>query len=503
MPVRQVALDRDVRSARLLPVRASFRTTHFLRRALGVVALLVIDMGALALALLAAALVAGMPAFSLLPGLSWIGLLIASCTLVLCEVLVGLFGRLHTRHNVRKLFLAWAIAFLVTSVLLLAVDPDALGARLVAVWLTAFTVSLAGRWVLDAALSLKYGSEGECPRVLLVGDWTACLKALPTLAALPLASRVCVAGLVVPGGPEACEPGAPNGAAAGAAAADAVPPVVAAPEGLRDALWCSGASEVIIADPMSLDGRVREIMRACRAGGVALKVIAADLHLDGRAISYVPGLDCPLYAVSPRPAGWASYFTKRVADRVTAAALLVLLSPLFLVIALLIRLTSPGPVFFVSQRVGLGQQPFHLYKFRTMVADAHKTQAELESANEADGVLFKIRDDPRITGVGRALRRLSLDELPQLINVVKGDMSMVGPRPLPLRDCELMEEWHRQRHVVLPGITGLWQVSGRSDLGFTDMVDLDLRYIETWSLRSDLLILWRTAGSVIGSRGAY
>ena len=151
----------------------------------------------------------------------------------------------------------------------------------------------------------------------------------------------------------------------------------------------------------------------------------------------------------------------------------------------------------------MGQRPFRFYKFRTMVENAREAQAELEALNEADGALFKLRDDPRVTPVGRVLRRLSLDELPQLFNVLKGEMSVVGPRPLPLRDCELMATWHRRRHVMLPGITGLWQVSGRSDLSFDDMVRLDLQYMETWSLKSDLYILWRTAGAVLNSRGAY
>ena len=186
-----------------------------------------------------------------------------------------------------------------------------------------------------------------------------------------------------------------------------------------------------------------------------------------------------------------------------SALLLVVLSPLFLIIAALIKVTSHGSVLFVDQRIGVGQRPFDFYKFRTMVHDARESQGSLEELNEADGVLFKVRDDPRITRVGRILRRLSLDELPQLLSVLKGDMSLVGPRPLPLRDCELMEEWHRRRHVMLPGITGLWQVSGRSDLSFDDMVCLDLQYMETWSLKSDLYIVWRTAGAVVRSRGAY
>jgi len=182
---------------------------------------------------------------------------------------------------------------------------------------------------------------------------------------------------------------------------------------------------------------------------------------------------------------------------------LLVLSPLFGVVALAIKRDSPGPVFYRSRRVGLGQRPFNCMKFRTMYTDADRRQAELEKANEAEGALFKIRDDPRTTRVGRFLRKTSIDELPQLINVVLGQMSLVGPRPLPMRDNELMEDWHKRRHVVLPGMTGLWQVSGRSDITFDQMIQLDFRYIEGWSLASDMAILARTAGVVVFGRGAY
>src|SRR5207248_10371558 len=155
------------------------------------------------------------------------------------------------------------------------------------------------------------------------------------------------------------------------------------------------------------------------------------------------------------------------------AILLVVLSPMLLVIALAVRLSSRGPVVYRSLRPGIGGEPFPCMKFRTMRSGSEQEQAELESMNEASGALFKIRDDPRLTPVGRLLRRFSLDELPQLINVLRGEMSLVGPRPLPERDCEMLDEWHRQRYLVLPGITGLWQVSGRSELDFDDLVHLD------------------------------
>jgi lipopolysaccharide/colanic/teichoic acid biosynthesis glycosyltransferase len=186
-----------------------------------------------------------------------------------------------------------------------------------------------------------------------------------------------------------------------------------------------------------------------------------------------------------------------------AALALLVLSPLFAMVALAIKIDSRGPVFYRSRRVGLGQHPFWCYKFRTMRPDADRRQAELEQHNEAQGALFKMKDDPRITRVGRVLRKTSIDELPQFINVVRGQMSLVGPRPLPLRDNELMEDWHKRRHVVLPGMTGLWQINGRSNLAFDEMIQLDFRYIETWSFSSDLAILARTIGVVVFGRGAY
>jgi lipopolysaccharide/colanic/teichoic acid biosynthesis glycosyltransferase len=160
-------------------------------------------------------------------------------------------------------------------------------------------------------------------------------------------------------------------------------------------------------------------------------------------------------------------------------------------------------VLYVDRRVGVREQEFGMLKFRTMVADAADRQGELEGENEASGALFKIRDDPRVTRVGRVLRRFSIDELPQLWNVVRGEMSLVGPRPLPLRDHAMLEDWHRSRSLVLPGMTGLWQISGRSGLDFDDLVRLDFAYIEAWSIWLDVSIIARTIPAVLGGRGAY
>jgi lipopolysaccharide/colanic/teichoic acid biosynthesis glycosyltransferase len=160
-------------------------------------------------------------------------------------------------------------------------------------------------------------------------------------------------------------------------------------------------------------------------------------------------------------------------------------------------------VVFRSVRPGIGGRPFACFKFRTMYADAERLQEELEHSNEKGGALFKIRRDPRVTRVGSFLRRWSLDELPQLFNVLRGEMSLVGPRPLPQRDFDRLEDWHRKRYLVLPGLTGLWQVSGRSELDFDDLVRLDFLYLERWSVFLDLSILLKTVPAVVRSRGAW
>jgi exopolysaccharide biosynthesis polyprenyl glycosylphosphotransferase len=190
-------------------------------------------------------------------------------------------------------------------------------------------------------------------------------------------------------------------------------------------------------------------------------------------------------------------------DRALAFAALLLLAPLFVLVAVTIRLGDGGPALFRQTRVGKDGRPFTVYKFRTMVVDAEVRKAQLVVLNETGGVLFKMRKDPRITPVGELLRRFSLDELPQLINVIRGDMSLVGPRP-PLPDEVAKYLDHvRRRLVVKPGITGLWQVNGRSDLSWDESVRLDLRYVENWSLMLDLQILWKTLSAVVGGSGAY
>ena len=492
MPLQDVADHRDVRAPRLIPSASQFASAHNLRRSVSIATLVAIDSGAFVLAILLVPPASGLGWIALWPGLSWPPVLFACAVIVVVAALRGLYGRRHARHNVRALLTAWTIAFVATLVLLLFLDPQVIGARYVVAWVAAFGLAVAARYLYDALVALAYGVDGDAPPALLLGSLDSCLSALPALAALNPESRVHVVGLVVSDKERSSRP---KGAA--------VPPIVADHEHLKQALATSGASQVIIADPAALNGQLRDVMSACQSSGVALKIVSQDLGLYADAVSYVPGLDHPLFVVRPQAADAGSYVLKQVGDRVGAALVLILLAPLLLALALLIKVTSRGPVLFVDRRVGVGQRVFRCYKFRTMIEGAQEAQGSLEERNEAGDVLFKVRQDPRVTRVGGLLRRLSLDEMPQLINVLKGDMSLVGPRPLPLRDYDLMEDNHRRRHVMLPGITGLWQVSGRSDLSFDDMMRLDLQYMETWSLMSDLNIMWRTTGAVLFSRGAY
>ncbi len=193
----------------------------------------------------------------------------------------------------------------------------------------------------------------------------------------------------------------------------------------------------------------------------------------------------------------------RVVDIVVAAALIVGLSPLWLCIALAIRFNSPGKVIYKTTRIGLNGRPFQMYKFRTMYNGSDHLKASLMTQNEAQGPLFKIRDDPRVTPVGRFLRRKSFDETPQFFNVIRGEMSLVGPRPPLPSEVAQYEEWQKGRLAIKPGITGLWQVRGRSDLSFDEGVLMDLYYIENWSLRLYFQVLLRTIPAVLFGRGAY
>jgi exopolysaccharide biosynthesis polyprenyl glycosylphosphotransferase len=261
--------------------------------------------------------------------------------------------------------------------------------------------------------------------------------------------------------------------------------------------------EVIIADSDFPQLETVELIDQCHQRGVRVRIAPSTMEVLIHRAEFVPGQTVPLFELKPPVFEGVDFLVKRTFDIVVATLLLVVLSPLLLIILVAVRLTSRGPILYRSIRPGIGGVPFACMKFRTMHDDADQRQADLESLNEQSGALFKIRDDPRLTRVGKHLRRFSLDELPQLLNVVRGEMSLVGPRPLPQRDFEQLEPWHMKRYLVLPGITGLWQVSGRANLGFDDLVRLDFLYLERWSVFLDLTILVKTVPAVFTRRGAF
>ncbi|HKA27664.1 MAG TPA: sugar transferase [Gaiellaceae bacterium] len=261
--------------------------------------------------------------------------------------------------------------------------------------------------------------------------------------------------------------------------------------------------EVILADSEFGERQLLETVEQAHRRGVKVRIAPKTTELLVQRADYVPGQSVPLFEVhSPVFAG-GEWVLKRTFDLVVSAVVLIAALPLWLLIAAAVTLTSPGPILYRDRRIGLGENEFDMLKFRTMYADAAEHQPYLERANEASGPLFKMRRDPRVTPVGQLLRRFSLDEVPQLLNVLRGQMSLVGPRPLPLRDYEQLEDWHRKRYNVLPGITGLWQISGRSNLSFDDLVRLDFYYLENWSLWMDISILVKTIPAVVGGAGAY
>ncbi len=276
-----------------------------------------------------------------------------------------------------------------------------------------------------------------------------------------------------------------------------------APEDVVSKLRRDSIDEVIIAEPELPQEQVVLLADECHRRGVEVHVAPTTMEILLQRAQFRPGMAVPLFTLDAPTFDGFDFAVKRAFDLIGATALLILLSPILLIAALAVKLTSKGPLLYHSIRPGIGEQPFACLKFRTMFDDADSRMEDLERFNEASGALFKIRKDPRVTPVGRTLRRFSIDELPQLLNVLRGEMSLVGPRPLPERDFKLLEEWHRQRYQVLPGITGLWQVSGRSDLDFDDLVRLDFVYVERWSVGLDLLILLKTLPAVVSRRGAY
>ncbi|MEU5208991.1 sugar transferase [Streptomyces sp. NPDC020742] len=275
--------------------------------------------------------------------------------------------------------------------------------------------------------------------------------------------------------------------------------------------------ETVLRCAAELDADLVLVAPGRRMPAARVRRLAWALHDEGRDLAILPGLldvsqhrvrlakaaGLTVLHIAPAPRQGLPGLLKEVTDRLGALLLLVLLSPVFAVVAAAVRLSSAGPVFYWQTRVGRDLMPFRMWKFRTMVVTADRMRAALESANEHDGAMFKMRRDPRVTRVGRILRRFSLDELPQLFNVLAGRMSLVGPRPPLPEEVERYDGTELRRLTVKPGLTGLWQVSGRSDLSWDETVALDLSYVDNWSYASDIDVLVRTLRAVVDGRGAY
>lgn len=274
-------------------------------------------------------------------------------------------------------------------------------------------------------------------------------------------------------------------------------------DGLPALLRSTVVDEVVLALPVrSLHSHASEIAALCEEQGIMVRLFDVfDLKSSQSRAEVFEGRPFITHFRGSHE-GWP-VVVKRAIDIVASLVLLLLISPVLALTAILIKLTSPGPVLFIQKRLGFNKRRFDVYKFRTMVVDAEKRMTELEHLNEVSGPVFKIKNDPRITFIGRFLRKTSIDELPQLLNVLKGDMSLVGPRPLPVRDYEgFNEDWQRRRFSVRPGITCLWQIKGRSAIPFEQWMELDLQYIDKWSLWLDLEILLRTIPAVLKGSGA-
>lgn len=275
------------------------------------------------------------------------------------------------------------------------------------------------------------------------------------------------------------------------------------PEAVREELRRTPVDEVMIAAGDAEPAYALALMGACQEAGVRLSMVPSLFNVLTSQIRVKEVAGVPIFALEERIFLRSSRILKRAIDLAIAGVSLVVLAPVMGIVAVLIKAESRGPVIFRHVRIGKRAQPFTLMKFRSMWADAESMKAGLGHLNEAEGPLFKIRHDPRVTRVGRVIRKLSIDELPQLLNVIRGDMSLVGPRPPLPAEVSQYEPWQRKRFEVLPGITGLAQISGRSDLSFAETLRLDFYYIENWSPLTDIKIIMKTIPKVLLARGAY
>jgi exopolysaccharide biosynthesis polyprenyl glycosylphosphotransferase len=482
---------RDVRASRVY-VLSRGPIVGLVRRTLSVLALVALDIAGLALgiylALVVRELVRGEG--DVLWGLLWNEgpaewLKFAAPITVLVFAQAGLYGQRERRPGAGRILASLIVVALIVLAFGLGTGYDFTTSGLIptAVLVSALTIGLLRASYESVSLEVMRAA-GVRRRVVLVGEGKSLIDLRNTLAAARGGLDYEFVGVV---------------------SQDGIPGLrrLGAREALSSVLGDVRPDEVILSEAHFDERTVLEVVEQAHRQGIKVRLAPDTTELLVQRGEYVPGHGAPLFELRPPVlTGW-DWAVKRVFDIVVSVLVAVVFLPLWLLIALAVKVDSRGPVLFVDRRIGVGEREFGMLKFRTMVVEASSLQPDLEDANEAKGALFKIRDDPRVTRVGRVLRRLSLDEIPQIVNVLKGEMSLVGPRPLPLRDYELLEDWHRARYAVLPGMTGLWQISGRSGLTFDDLVRLDFTYLENWSIWLDITIIARTIPAVIARRGAY
>jgi len=402
----------------------------------------------------------------------------------------GLYDAQRTRRlrdEIGRLVVACTVGTLLVLPLALSSDSGAFSAnRLVQFWVSVVAAALCVRVARRVGVQ-RQGRNGA-QRVLIVGSGRRA-RTLYRQLSIDSDSHYKVVGFVddtvgASGGPD-------------------LPPRLGTLNQLQAILMHEPLDELFVALPIkSQYHAVEEVITVGESMGVRVTYFA-DIFASGRAQPrYSASMGSPVVTMHTAPED-ERLVLKRAIDLVGASVALVLFAPVMLAAAVAIKLSSPGPVIFAQERCGLNKRRFKMYKFRTMVVDAERLQMRLESQNEMEGPVFKIKDDPRLTRVGRILRKTSIDEMPQLLNVLRGEMSLVGPRPLPLRDLyRFTRPMDTRRFSVRPGLTGLWQVSGRSDLPYAEWIRLDLAYIDQWSLKLDLHILMRTFPAVLKGSGA-
>jgi exopolysaccharide biosynthesis polyprenyl glycosylphosphotransferase len=485
-----LALPSDIRSVRLLPSAAQLRAVA--RRLVSIAALVAIDLSGLAASLYLALVVRQVyyGERPILWGIAWDAEAKWLPFLVLVTVLVfwraGLYAPREQRAGVGRIV---SSLLLVTVITLAFAVGTGYQHTTYGLYLTAFVIAAIVVSILRSSYEVVTGDvwrlRGARRRAVLVGEGE---RLVALRRALGLGR----------GGIDYEFVGVLSGDDA-----DVGLPVLGRVEDVRRVLDTQPLDELIVSGSDLGEEELLDLVEEAHRRGVRVRIAPTTAELLTQRVEFVAGQGLPLFELRPPVVAGLDWAVKRAFDLTVSSALVLAGLPVWALIALAVKVDSAGPVFYRDRRVGLGERQFGMFKFRSMYVDASARQAALEAENEASGPLFKIKDDPRVTRVGRILRRYSIDELPQVLNVLRGEMSLVGPRPLPLRDYVQLEDWHRRRYRVLPGMTGLWQVSGRIELTFDDLVRLDFYYLENWSIWLDISILAKTLPAVLARRGAY